>query len=167
VAPEAETRALLNAGTATPIKDPPPTRYVGGRGVHLAFQTYGAGRPDVLLLPGFVSHVERVWEEPRCRAFLSSLVGIGRLILFGLSDRVGFSPSVDATAQDIGTVLESDAGAASARRPRRSHRRRPASGQPHRAGAVRRTRRRRSLVFAGDQEPVLASIKQFVGGLAA
>ncbi len=52
-----------------------------------------------------------MWEEPRCRAFLSSLVGIGRLILFdrrgiGLSDRVGFSPSVDATAQDIGTVLD-------------------------------------------------------------
>jgi DNA-binding SARP family transcriptional activator/pimeloyl-ACP methyl ester carboxylesterase len=111
VAPEAETRALLNASTAAPIRDPPPTRYVSGRGVHLAFQTYGAGRPDVLLLSGFVSHVERVWEEPRCRAFLSSLVGIGRLILFdrrgiGLSDRVGFSPSVDATAQDIGTVLD-------------------------------------------------------------
>jgi pimeloyl-ACP methyl ester carboxylesterase len=45
------------------------------------------------------------------RAFLSSLVEIGRLILFdrrgiGLSDRVGFTPSVDATAQDIGTVLD-------------------------------------------------------------
>lgn len=78
--------------------------------MHLAFQTYGAGRMDVLLLSGFVSHVERLWEEPRCRAFLSSFA-MGRLILFdrrgiGLSDRVGFTPSVDATAQDIGTVLD-------------------------------------------------------------
>ena len=45
------------------------------------------------------------------RAFLSSLVEIGRLILFdrrgiGLSDRVGITPSVDATSQDIGTVLD-------------------------------------------------------------
>jgi DNA-binding SARP family transcriptional activator/pimeloyl-ACP methyl ester carboxylesterase len=111
VAPESETRALLNAGATSHIEDPPPTRYVSSGGVHVAFQTYGAGRMDVLVLPGFVSHVERVWEEPRCRAFLSSLAGIGRLILLdrrgvGLSDRVGFSPSVDATAQDIGTVLD-------------------------------------------------------------
>ena len=94
-----------------PGATPPPTRYVSDGGIHLAFQTYGAGRFDVLVLPGFVSHVERVWEEPRCRAFLSSLAGMGRLILLdrrgiGLSDRVGFTPSVDATAQDIGTVLD-------------------------------------------------------------
>src|SRR5262249_29948274 len=74
VKPEAETRALLNAAAMSPVEGPSgPTRYVSGGGVHLAFQTYGAGRMDILLLPGFVSHVERVWEEPRCRAFLSSL----------------------------------------------------------------------------------------------
>jgi DNA-binding SARP family transcriptional activator/pimeloyl-ACP methyl ester carboxylesterase len=111
VAPESETRALLDAGATLPIEVPSSTRYVSSGGVHLAFQTYGAGRIDVLVLPGFVSHVERVWEEPRCRAFLSSLAGMGRLILLdrrgvGLSDRVGFNPDVDATAQDIGTVLD-------------------------------------------------------------
>jgi pimeloyl-ACP methyl ester carboxylesterase len=94
-----------------PAEYPPPTRYVSGGGVHLAFQTYGAGGIDVLVLPGFVSHVERIWEEPRCRAFLSSLAELGRLIVLdrrgvGLSDRVGSIPSVDATAQDIGTVLD-------------------------------------------------------------
>jgi pimeloyl-ACP methyl ester carboxylesterase len=93
-----------------PVEGTPPTRYVSGGGVHLAYQTYGAGRIDVLVLPGFVSHVERVWEEPRCRTFLSTLAEMGRLILLdrrgiGLSDRVGFRPSVDATVQDIGTVL--------------------------------------------------------------
>jgi DNA-binding SARP family transcriptional activator/pimeloyl-ACP methyl ester carboxylesterase len=111
VAPEAETRDLLKDGATVPVEDPPPTRYVSGGGVHLAFQTYGGGPMDVLLLGGFVSHVERIWEERRCRAFLSSLAGMGRLILLdrrgiGLSDRVGFTPSVDATAQDIGTVLD-------------------------------------------------------------
>ncbi|SAL06676.1 alpha/beta hydrolase fold protein [Caballeronia arationis] len=111
VAPETETGALLIAGATPQTEDPPPTRFVSGRDVHLAFQTYGAGRIDILVLPGFVSHVERVWEEPRCRAFLSSLAEMGRLILLdrrgvGLSDRVGFNPSVDATAQDIGTVLD-------------------------------------------------------------
>ncbi len=107
VAPEAETMALLEAGA----EEPPPTQYVSGDGVHLAFQTYGSGRTDILLLTGFVSHVERVWEDARCRGFLSSIAAMGRLILFdrrgvGLSDRVGFSPSVEATAHDIRTVLD-------------------------------------------------------------
>jgi DNA-binding SARP family transcriptional activator/pimeloyl-ACP methyl ester carboxylesterase len=111
VAPEAETRALLADNTTAPAAEPPPTRYVSGGGVHLAFQTYGTGRIDILMLPGFVSHVERGWEEPRARAFLSALAGMGRLIVLdrrgvGLSDRVGASPSVEATAQDIGTVLD-------------------------------------------------------------
>ena len=107
VAPEAETSALLEAGAA----EPPPTQYVSGGSVHLAFQTYGKGSIDILMLPGFVSHVERVWEDARCRAFLTSLAAMGRLVLFdrrgvGLSDRVGSSPSVEATAQDIRTVLD-------------------------------------------------------------
>ena len=107
VSPEAETNALLEVGTA----EPPPTQYVSGGSVHLAYQTYGKGRIDVLMLAGFVSHVERVWEDARCRAFLSSLAEMGRLVLLdrrgvGLSDRVGFSPSVEATAQDIRTVLD-------------------------------------------------------------
>jgi DNA-binding SARP family transcriptional activator/pimeloyl-ACP methyl ester carboxylesterase len=107
VAPEAETTALLEADAAAP----PPTRYVSGGSVHLAFQTYGEGHIDILVLAGFVSHVERVWEDAGCRAFLSSLAEMGRLILFdrrgvGLSDRVGYRPSAEATAQDIGTVLD-------------------------------------------------------------
>jgi len=111
VAPEAETRALLTAGGAAPTLEVPPTRYASGGGVHLAYQTCGVGRIDILLLPGFVSHVERVWELPRCRAFLSALAGMGRLIMLdrrgvGLSDRVGLTPGVEATAQDIATVLD-------------------------------------------------------------
>ncbi|MGJ4926598.1 alpha/beta fold hydrolase [Bradyrhizobium sp. HKCCYLS2038] len=110
VAPEADTLALLKPDAAGG-ETVPPTRYVRGGSVHLAYQTFGQGPPDILLLPGFVSHVERIWEEPRGRALLSSLAGMGRLILFdrrgiGLSDRVGFSPSVAATARDIATVLD-------------------------------------------------------------
>ncbi|CCD92502.1 conserved hypothetical protein, alpha/beta hydrolase superfamily domain and DNA-binding transcriptional activator of the SARP family domain [Bradyrhizobium sp. ORS 375] len=111
VTPEADTLALLKQGAAMLEGATPPTRYVGKDGIHLAYQTYGSGPVDILLLPGFVSHVERVWEEPRCRALLSALATMGRLILFdrrgvGLSDRVGFSPDLQATAQDIATVLD-------------------------------------------------------------
>jgi pimeloyl-ACP methyl ester carboxylesterase len=88
----------------------PTTRYVKGAGVHLAYQTYGSGPLDILVMPGFVSHVERAWEHPASRTFLTSLMKLGRLIVFdrrgiGLSDRVGSAPSIDVTAEDIGTVL--------------------------------------------------------------
>jgi DNA-binding SARP family transcriptional activator/pimeloyl-ACP methyl ester carboxylesterase len=110
VAPEAATEALMGPTTSPPADAVPTTRYVKGGDVHLAYQTYGSGELDILIMPGFVSHVERNWEHPSCRAFLVSLMAFGRLIMFdrrgiGLSDRVGSTPSVDVTAEDIGTVL--------------------------------------------------------------
>lgn len=115
VAPEAETEALMSPATAP--RALPATRYVKGAGVHLAYQVYGSGPLDILVMPGFVSHVERAWEHPASRTFLASLMKLGRLIVFdrrgiGLSDRVGSAPNIDVTAEDIGTVL----GAADSRR---------------------------------------------------
>lgn len=100
----------MEHAAAPPGHAAPTTRYVEGAGVHLAYQTYGSGELDILVVPGFVSHVERVWESPACRGFLESLLKLGRLIIFdrrgiGLSDRVGSAPGVDVTAEDIGTVL--------------------------------------------------------------
>lgn len=110
VAPEAATDALMDPATAPRADAAPTTLYVKGAGVHLAYQTYGSGELDILIMPGFVSHVERLWEHPASRAFLVSLMPLGRLILFdrrgvGLSDRVGSAPDVEGTAEDIGTVL--------------------------------------------------------------
>ena len=66
---------------------------------------------DIVVMPGFVSSVERIWELRACRAFLAALMAIGRIIVFdprgiGLSDRVGSLPSLDATVEDIRTVLQ-------------------------------------------------------------
>jgi len=60
-------------------------------------------------MPGLVSHVERVWEHPSCRAFLVSLMALGRLIMFivavsgGRPGRV--KPKCRSHGEDIGTVL--------------------------------------------------------------
>jgi DNA-binding SARP family transcriptional activator/pimeloyl-ACP methyl ester carboxylesterase len=110
VAPEAATEALIDPATPPLAHAVPTTLYVKGSGVHLAYQIHGSGELDILIMPGFVSHVERVWEHPSCRAFLVPLMALGRVIMFdrrgiGLSDRVGSAPSVEATAEDIGTVL--------------------------------------------------------------
>lgn len=117
VTPEKETEELMHEAATPAALTIPATRYAEGDGIHLAYQTFGSGELDILVMPGFVSHVERVWEHPSCRAFLVSMMALGRLIIFdrrgvGLSDRVGSAPNVDVTAEDIGTVLR----AAEARR---------------------------------------------------
>jgi DNA-binding SARP family transcriptional activator/pimeloyl-ACP methyl ester carboxylesterase len=108
VAPEPETATLLDASGS---QAPAATRYTDSGGIHLAWQSVGTGTIDIVFVPGFVSHVERAWEEPRAKRFLTALSRLGRLIFFdrrgvGLSDRVGAAPTVEATADDIATVLD-------------------------------------------------------------
>ena len=80
--PDPQTKALLTPHTTS---DPAPARrtlYAQHGELHLAYQVVGNGPIDILLVPGFVSHVERIWEEPRSRSLLTALSKMGRLILF-------------------------------------------------------------------------------------
>jgi DNA-binding SARP family transcriptional activator/pimeloyl-ACP methyl ester carboxylesterase len=111
VEPSAETRAQLELRSAGRETSVARTRYAERDGLHIAYQVVGSGSTDIVLVPGFVSHVERIWDEPRCRAFLMELSQMGRLIVFdrrgvGLSDRVGAPPTVEATAEDLMTVMD-------------------------------------------------------------
>ena len=110
ITPDPTTLALVREPTQATTVGEPRTRYVEVDGIHLAFQTAGSGSPDIVLVPGFISHVERIWEDSRCRAWITAVSRLGRLILFdrrgmGLSDRVGARPTVEATAQDILAVM--------------------------------------------------------------
>jgi DNA-binding SARP family transcriptional activator len=111
VLPDLATVALLQQRDRVARPDMPRTRYVNAGGIHLAFQIVGSGPLDIVLVPGFVSHVERIWEDSRCREWIAAVSRIGRLIFFdrrgvGLSDRVGTPPTVEATAQDILAVMD-------------------------------------------------------------
>jgi DNA-binding SARP family transcriptional activator/pimeloyl-ACP methyl ester carboxylesterase len=111
VAPDAQTQALLATPAVEEPQSGPRTRYAKRGALHIAYQVVGSGRPDIVLVPGFVSHVERIWDEPRARAVLTALSQIGRLILFdrrgvGQSDRVGAPPTVEATAEDLATTMD-------------------------------------------------------------
>jgi DNA-binding SARP family transcriptional activator/pimeloyl-ACP methyl ester carboxylesterase len=106
VEPDSVTSGLLDQPVGEAGVPLPHTRYANSEGLHIAFQLVGSSPIDIVLVPGFVSHVERAWDEPRLRAFLTALCHVGRIILFdrrgiGLSDRVGDMPSTEATAQDI------------------------------------------------------------------
>lgn len=89
----------------------PQTKYAQSGDVSVAFQVTGKGPIDIVLAPGFISHLEHAWEEPRWARFLLGLGSIARLICFdkrgtGLSDRsVGF-PHMDERIDDIRAVMD-------------------------------------------------------------
>jgi pimeloyl-ACP methyl ester carboxylesterase/DNA-binding CsgD family transcriptional regulator len=89
----------------------PETRYARSGPVSLAYQVIGEGPIDLVLVPGFVSHVEVAWEEPRLARFLTRLAAFARLIVFdkrgtGMSDPVAYPPSMDERMDDIGAVMD-------------------------------------------------------------
>ena len=96
----------------------PDTRYARSGRVSVAYQVVGEGAIDLVLVPGFVSHVEVAWEEPRLARFLTRLASFSRLIVFdkrgtGMSDPVESPPSMDERMKDIGAVMDA-AGSARA-----------------------------------------------------
>jgi class 3 adenylate cyclase len=96
----------------------PETRYAQSGDLAIAYQVVGDGPRDVVLAPGFISHLELAWEEPSLRRFLLRLASFSRLILFdkrgtGLSDPTPTAPTLEERAEDLLAVMD----AVGARRP--------------------------------------------------
>ena len=60
----------------------PETRYAKSGDVNIAFQVTGSGPRDIVLVPGFVSHLDIDWDEPRSAHLLERLGSFSRLIRF-------------------------------------------------------------------------------------
>jgi pimeloyl-ACP methyl ester carboxylesterase/class 3 adenylate cyclase len=89
----------------------PETRYAKSGNVHIAYQVFGNGPVDIVLVPGFVSHIENYWDEPNFARWLRRLAGFSRVVMFdkrgtGLSDAVTDLPSMDERMDDVRAVLD-------------------------------------------------------------
>jgi len=87
------------------------TQYAKAGDVHIAYQIVGDGPIDLVVAPGFVSHVECCWEEPSYARFLRRLASFSRLILFdkrgtGLSDRLTGMPTLEHRMDDVRAVMD-------------------------------------------------------------
>jgi DNA-binding winged helix-turn-helix (wHTH) protein len=94
-----------NADTETPV------RYTVSDGLHIAYQVTGGGPTDIVLISGFVSHLELDWDDPRHALFLRRLGGMGRLIRFdkrgtGMSDRPSGIPDLETRMHDVLAVMD-------------------------------------------------------------
>jgi pimeloyl-ACP methyl ester carboxylesterase/DNA-binding SARP family transcriptional activator len=106
----AEAEARIAAGCAQAAAAA-PIRYVENDGAHIAWQAFGTGPADLLLIPGFVSSLEMAWELPQLAGFLARLARRFRVILFdrrgmGLSDRLPAPDPLDQTVRDMRAVLD-------------------------------------------------------------
>ena len=89
----------------------PTTRYAKSGDVHIAYQVFGEGPVDLVVAPGFVSHIENYWDEPRCARWLTRLASFSRVIIFdkrgtGLSDQVSDLPAMDERMDDMRAVMD-------------------------------------------------------------
>ena len=81
--------------------------------MNIAYQVVGEGQLDLVYVPGFVSNVELMWEEPGYAAFLDRLATFSRLIIFdkrgtGLSDPVSNDalPTLEERMDDVRAVMD-------------------------------------------------------------
>jgi pimeloyl-ACP methyl ester carboxylesterase len=87
------------------------THYAKNGNVHVAYQVTGDGPIDVVWVPGFVSHLELMWDSPVFARPLERAMRYSRLIRFdkrgtGLSDRGVGVPSLDERMEDLHAVMD-------------------------------------------------------------
>jgi len=92
---------------------PPETRYAKSGDLNIAHQVVGEGPLDLIYVPGWISNVELMWEEPAHAHVLDRLASFSRLILFdkrgtGLSDPVPLDrlPTLEERLDDVRAVLD-------------------------------------------------------------
>jgi pimeloyl-ACP methyl ester carboxylesterase len=93
------------------VSTTPQTKYAKSGDVHIAYQVTGEGDCDLVLVQGWVSHIEYGWEDPALARFLERLATFSRLILFdrrgtGLSDRLAGVPTLEQRMDDVRAVMD-------------------------------------------------------------
>ncbi len=88
-----------------------PIEYARSGDVNIAYQVTGAGAFDLVLISGFVSHLDNDWEHPSSARMLERLGSFARLIRFdkrgtGLSDRTVGLPDFETRMDDVRAVMD-------------------------------------------------------------
>jgi class 3 adenylate cyclase len=89
----------------------PETRYARSGDVHVAYQVFGEGDLDVVIVNGFISHVELAWQHEPAVRFFEGLASFARVIAFdrrgsGLSDPVAVPPTLEERMDDVRAVMD-------------------------------------------------------------
>ena len=88
----------------------PQTRYARSGDAHIAYQVFGEGELDLVVVPGFVSNIEFYWQVPQIESILLRLASYARVVIFdkrgtGLSDPVSEVPPLEQRMDDMHAVM--------------------------------------------------------------
>src|SRR5687767_7089450 len=86
-------------------------RYARNGDVSLAYATSGDGPIDLLMIQGYVSHLELSIQQPPYARFVERLESFARVIRFdkrgvGLSDQVDQLPTLEQRMEDVRVILD-------------------------------------------------------------
>ena len=89
----------------------PVTCYAQSGDLNIAYQTMGNGPLDIILIPGFISHVEFTHEMIGYTSFLRRLSAFARVVTFdkrgqGLSDRADGVAPLEQRMDDVRAVMD-------------------------------------------------------------
>jgi class 3 adenylate cyclase len=89
----------------------PPVRFARNEDVSIAYQVVGEGPHDLLMIPGWISHLALDWEEPTWVRWCERMTSFARLVRFdkrgtGLSDRPPGVPTLETRMEDARAVLD-------------------------------------------------------------
>jgi pimeloyl-ACP methyl ester carboxylesterase len=79
--------------------------------VNIAYQVAGEGTADLLMIPGWVTHLALDWQEPRWVGWLERMTAFARIVRFdkrgtGMSDRPPGIPTADERMADALAVMD-------------------------------------------------------------
>jgi len=88
----------------------PSTQYADANGVQIAYQIWGDGAVDLIVVPGIVSHIEAMLDFVEYEAWLRRAARRFRVVVFdkrgqGLSERIDGVPSPEEKMDDIAAVM--------------------------------------------------------------
>ena len=89
----------------------PRTYYAKSGDVHVAYQAFGDGDIDLVLVPGWTSHLDVWWDSQVSSSWLQRMGEYARVLVFdkrgtGLSDRSDTVPGLDERMDDIRAVMD-------------------------------------------------------------
>jgi class 3 adenylate cyclase len=91
----------------------PDTRYATGDGGYVAYQVFGDGPIDVILVTNWLQNLDVMWDEPGLARYLERLAGFSRVVCFdkrgsGVSDPVPLAelPTIEQWMDDARTALD-------------------------------------------------------------
>jgi len=89
----------------------PKTQYAESDGLSIAYQVFGDGAQDLLIVPGIISHLEADWEIPEHASARWRLAQSFRVIVFdkrgqGMSDAFDGVPTLEQRMDDVRAVMQ-------------------------------------------------------------